>query len=348
MTRHPSPLARATVPRGSRRGSIIVPVLIILVLLAYVAAEVGRDLATDYGGAAYLKGALGSGWLLDDAEQHGVDLLLADLRRKSKADHYNEDWAAFGDDVALLQSADGPELSGAIEDMDGLFPISSLYSKNVPNQAERRQYDGIFVRLVGGLKDAYGVGEGDPKDLLEAIRSWMGDVTATRNDEQWYEDQPGSYEPPERELLYPAELLLVRWEDVEGDDFRKVMLGHGGGPGLVDLVTMWGSGKINMNTAPEPIVRAVSPDSGKAAAYWNKVSRYRASDKNDLSKRWYEDIAQSVKLSMDRFPADALDVSSTAFRIRVRARTGGTVRRQLAVVLRSLEGEAEIAFRQSY
>ena len=234
--------------RALRRGSIIVPVLIVLVLLAYLATEVSRELASDYGGSAYLRTTVEPGGLLDNAENHAERMLQADLRSGAKTDNYYENWGELGEDLARMSSDDGPQLSGDIVDMCGLFPVNSLLPEATPDTASLRKYEAVFLRLVQGLMDAYDV-EGDPRALLESLRYWRGDPTAPRNDGNWYADQPGNYERPARAMLYPYELMLVRWEDVEDEGRRKVLLGSGGGPGLVDLVTTWGRGTINMNTA---------------------------------------------------------------------------------------------------
>lgn len=333
--------------RALRRGSIIVPVLIVLVLLAYLATEVSRELASDYGGSAYLRTTVEPGGLLDNAESHAVRLLQSDQLSKVKTDNYHENWGELNEDLARMSSDDGPQLSGDIVDMCGLFPVNSLLPANTPETVVLKQYEGVFLRLVGGLMDAYNV-KGDPKLLLEALRYWMGDPTASRNDSNWYADQPGEYQRPARAMYYPYELMLVHWEGVEDEGRRKVMLGSGGGPGLVDLVTTWGLGAINMNTAPEPVVRAVCPVRGKAEAFWKAVARYRLGGNNDFTKGWYVKTAKSVGIKAGTLPEDCLDAVSDAFCVRLQARMGAAVRRQLAVVLRGMDGSAELVFRQSY
>lgn len=334
--------------RTRRRGSVIVPVLIVLVLLAYLAAEVGKDLAADYGGGAYMRGALASGGLLDAAEALGLRALARDAAGAVKVDSYLESWAEFGKDLDKLESADGPDLSGHIIDMCGLFPVNMLLSDNSPKAAVRDQYDVVFLRLLKGLQDVYRV-EGDPKVFLNSLRYWMGDITATTDDGDWYGRQDPPYERPERGLLYPAELLLVHWEDVEDEDFRKVMLGVGEGPGLVDLVTVWGQGRINMNTAPEPIVRAVCPDSGKARVYWARVLKYRSARSSNLAQpEWYVKEAKAAGIKPEGFPEDCLGVTSDVFAVHVQSRQGATVRRQMSVVVRGDDKEQNVVFRQSY
>ena len=120
-------MRRASGPRRRplRRGSILVPVLIVLVLLAYLATEVSRELAADYGGSAYLRSVVEPGGLLDDAENHAVRLLQADQALKTKTDNYHESWAKLAEDLADLSSDDGPQMDGEIMDLCGLFPVNS-------------------------------------------------------------------------------------------------------------------------------------------------------------------------------------------------------------------------------
>lgn len=95
------------------RGSVIVPVLIVLMLLAFLAAEVGRDLTTDYAGAAYLRETLGASWALDDAEDVARRLLEQDLALGSATDNRHEVWGDFQDELDLLFETADRKLPGA-------------------------------------------------------------------------------------------------------------------------------------------------------------------------------------------------------------------------------------------
>lgn len=326
------------------RGSIIVPVLIILVLLAYVAAEVGRDLASDHGGATFLRGALAAGWVLDDAEELAMRTLAAD---SSDVDHPHETWNAFGDELTKFNSSEGGQMGGVIVDMTGLFPINRLNSRHEAKSSNRRQYEVVFLRLLKGVQDAYGV-EGDPKKYVDSLRFWMGDPVAPRNDDAYYHSQEPPYERPKRDVAYPQELALVYWEGVEEEDVRKIVLGDDGNLGLADFVTTWGSGKINMNTAPEAIVRAVCPDENKATAYWDAVREYRRGEQNDFGAPWYLPLADSIQMPRGVLPTYCLTVKSDAFALRLECRLGGLVRKQLTIVERDGKGQPVQVFRQSY
>lgn len=329
------------------RGSVIVPVLIIIVLLAFVAAETGKSLTTDHGGAAYLRGALAAAWPMDDAEHLAIRTLAADYVATPDVDHFYDVWTDYSKDLGALSASGSARLEGGIVDMEGLFPINRLHSKLEPKSAQRKQYEAVFLRLLQGVQDAYDV-SGDPRKFVDSLRYWMGDPIAPRNDSKVYEGREPPYERPKRLLAYPQELALVYWEGVEQADVRKVMLGEGGNPGLANFITTWGTGKINMNTAPEPIVRAVCPDLGKTDPYWQAVKAYRAGEGNDFGKTWYLDLATSLKIAKNDMPSHCLGLSSSAFALDVECFMGGVVRRHYAVMLRGTKGEVKTVFRQSY
>ena len=329
------------------RGSVIVPVLIILVLLAFVAAETGKSLTSDYGGAAYMRGAFAAGWPLDDAEQIAIRTLEADAAISSAVDHPFESWNKLSDDLDVISASSAARLEGYITDMGGLFPINRLNSKLEPKTLYRKQYEAIFLRLLTGVQQAYGV-EGDPQKFLDSFRYWIGDPIAPRDDGDVYGDYDPPYERPNRVLTYPQELALVYWEDVDESDVRKVMLGEGGHPGVANFVTTWGEGKINMNTAPEAIVRAVCPINDKAEAYWTAVKAYRSVENNEFGKTWYLDLASNLNMAEGLMPKYCLWFNSSAFAIHLRCDLGGMVRRQVAIVTRESDSTTDVVFRQSY
>lgn len=329
------------------RGSVIIPVLIVLVLLAFVAAETGRSLTTDYGGAAYMRGAFAAGWPLDDAEYIAIRTLEADGLINPDVDTPFEAWNKLSDDLDVISASGSARLEGGITDLGGLFPINRLNSRLEPKTSNRIQYEAIFLRLLNGLQQAYGV-DGDPQKFLDSLRYWIGDPIAPRNDEDVYGEHDPPYERPRRLLAYPQELALVHWEGVDEKDVRKLMLGEDGHPGLANFVTTWGGGKINMNTAPEAIVRAVCPVSDKADPYWAAVKLYRSAESNDFGKTWYLDLAEGLKMDKTSMPSHCLWLNSSAYAIHLRCYIGGMVRRQLTIVTRRADSTTDVVFRQSY
>ena len=329
------------------RGSVIVPVLIVLMLLAFLAAEVGRDLTTDYAGAAYLRETLGASWALDDAEDVARRLLENDLALGGATDNRHEVWGDFQDELDMLFRDGGPEVAGRIRDVNGLFPLRSLAAENEPKSANRAKFDSVFLRLLQGLLDGYGI-EGDPQVFLDSLRYWINDVTAPRDDGDWYKEQDPPYVRTKRLPAYPEELMAIRWEDMPPEDKRTIILGRDGHPGLADLVTVWGNGKINMNTAPEPIVRAVCPVSDIAASYWAAVADYRRDTTRDLASNWYYDVAVKTGVTMDAFPTYCLGTTSAVFAMEVRCKMGGSVRHQYTLFTRKPNLGVRTVFRQSW
>lgn len=331
----------------SVRGSVLVPVLVVLVLISYLAVEVARDLTTDYASASYIRGALDSAWLMDDAEELAARVLVLDAAKPNHVDYPLESWGLFQDELDLFMGGSNVEMTGAITDEQGLFPLNALVSTSAQQAVKYEQFGVVFMRLVQGFADAYGV-DGEPKDFLDSVRYWMGDIRIWSDDDDWYGSHEPPYERPGRPMRTPMELLLVHWKDVSEEDKRKVLLGVDGNPGLVDVVTTWGRDVINMNTAVQPVVMAMLDDGGKRLDYWTQVRNYRLGAENPFDGTWYVDLAKTVGADLTQFPAQCLGVQSSAFSLRLTCQAGGTTRRLYTVFERYNNGDIRVVFRQSY
>ena len=68
---------------------------------------------------------------------------------------------------------------------------------------------------------------------------------------------------------------------------RELFYGTGETAGLVQCLTVFGDGKININTAPKPVLRALSAEMTDEAVDW--LDEYRRDERNDLADPgWYQ------------------------------------------------------------
>src|SRR5262249_920765 len=124
--------------------------------------------------------------------------------------------------------------------------------------------------------------------------------------------------------------------------------GEAGQPGLSAYLTVWGSGKINVNTA-SPVVLAALP--GITPAMVEAIVRYRQGDDGQLGTAddgYFHSVMDLVTVAgidrstLERF-GDALTVTPSAFRFMATGRvTSGAgpaqVHQRLAVLERTANG----------
>jgi DNA uptake protein ComE-like DNA-binding protein len=121
--------------------------------------------------------------------------------------------------------------------------------------------------------------------------------------------------------------------------------GTASAPGLVAYLTTWGSGKINLNTAPLPVLAAVpglTPQQAAAIVRYRRGIDAQAGTADDQHFRRLADVARVPGLALTELgrALEVLTVEPTTFRVvvtgRVRGQHGAVQRhRRLAIVDRS-------------
>jgi type II secretory pathway component PulK len=185
-------------------------------------------------------------------------------------DGYTDAWLnSFAESsTELLPAYPGATLNGEVYELQ-IAPSDEFGKINV-NEASRELLAAIVAEA----------GVPDPEELASAIEDWRDADTAGAAESDYYADLEPHYAAANKPLARLEELLFVRGirggrevyfhgEDVnrngvldrnedDGDttwppDNRDGLLQ----PGLVDLLTVFGDGSVNANSAPEPVLRAL-------------------------------------------------------------------------------------------
>jgi general secretion pathway protein K len=178
----------------------------------------------------------------DRAQAHhlyiaGVDwarAVLADDARNNTSDHEDELWALR----LPAMPAEGGNVSGVIEDLQGLFNLNNL----VRNGSSSPVYVAQFQNLLGTL--------GLPGELASSLADWMdSDSEMQRPDgaeDGYYLGLPTPYRCANRPLIELGELAQVK-----GFDARTIEL-------LRPYVSVLpGATAVNVNFAPAEVLAAV-------------------------------------------------------------------------------------------
>jgi len=311
--------------RESREGAVLILVLLVLAAATAIMLESGKLLRVDYEGAACQRTLASGGALLASGLYAAEMALTDDLLDGSYSDNPFEDWANldtfFADISANLESG---ELGCSITAEDSRINLNLL--------KDNKALAGIFVRLADRLREAHGI-DGESETFLASVQVWLG-AKDTGGDADWYALEEPGYALARGKFRTPAELLLVRWKGMNDEDRRLILTGGGGIPGLVDFVTVWGDGKINMNFAPREILGAACADKAVRAEFVNEILNYRDQPANDFGNGWYRDIAERLGLGMGSFPSSAMSSTSTVFRVETTALVGSGCLRSTTILER--------------
>ena len=287
---------RGTFFKDKRRGAVLILVLFVLTGLSVLTVEFSRDILLDHAMSTSTRSILAAKPLMESGER----LATAVLTRNSEAgtpDHVREDWGLFGLGLERLSAElPGADLSGSIEDENSRFPINAIFYEREADRARAEAFADILTRLLAGLMRVHGYAGGPDnalalaKEYVDSLRQWGGQTETDQDTLKWYLTQTPRYLPPGRPLLAPEEILLVRWPHVEQEWGRDVLRGTKELPGLLETLTIWTQGPMNMNTLQPAVLSALVRDERQVRPFVNAVLHYRDNPDNDLGENWYKEL----------------------------------------------------------
>lgn len=246
----------------------------------------------------------------------GVNLALALLSqdRNLEMDSLRESWARFGAEPFPDALPEDLAFSGSIEDESGKFNINALLNKKGEiDKTREAQLRRLFKAL--GLEE----------ERVDPILDWLDSDNTPRmhgaESDYYLARQPG-YRCANGPFLTLGQLFLVKgMNEIRhfGDQRR-----------LLDYLTIYSDGKININTAPKEVLECLSDGMDSTTA--EDVIQYRQD--NDFTA--VEDLTKVP--GMDGALISDIEpwctVKSTAFSITSQGKCRGAVDRIQAVVKR--------------
>ncbi|MBM9536052.1 type II secretion system minor pseudopilin GspK [Desulfobulbus alkaliphilus] len=189
--------------------------------------------------------------------------LLAD-QQENDFDSLLDNWAAF--DQEMLADLTGDiELEITVTDLSGRLQVNALVPQDSPgpsaaDQGGRQagqQYREIWKRFLTSGRFAID-NEDQAEALLDALMDWIDqddDERPQGAEEGYYRAQTPPYGSRNAPVLFLQELLLVKGMT------PKILYGDDEHEGIAEYITVAGDdGRINLNTAPLPVILAVFPD----------------------------------------------------------------------------------------
>lgn len=295
-------------PRTGREGVALVVTLLALVLIMTLAWEIFRLGARGAQTGAYARDSIRAS-IAAEAGAAAARIALKEDAKDSKIDTLDEIWSR---PAAAIDLGDAV-VRVVVEDEERKINVNGIImpNGNAPNERNLA----VFRRLLENLSL-------DPS-LADAVLDWLDNDESTRvggAESSYYESLPQPYRSKNDLLDTLDELRLVRGftEDV----FRK----------LRPFVTVRSSGKVNVNTAPKPVLMSLS--AGQDAAEAGEISEATADAVIEArTSRPFEKVDDFCKTdgALDRICAKTqvkslVDVKSVFFRVRSEGEVFGTIR----------------------
>jgi len=261
---------------------------------------------------------------------HAAMAMLVRDRMTTAIDSFQEDWANPEKIDALLMEIPFEEgkVTVTIEDELGRIQVNALVEPpNGQNFSERQRL--VWERYLDRLIPRHEAFEQiDPTVIVSCLKDWMdsGDDEAITGLNGAESDHYEGLEPPygcrNGPLKHPAEMVRIKGilpalyngvEDIAG--LSRHVTVYGMHPLSTPSNLVW-EGKININTAPLPVLAALLPPEVQELA--EAIDEFRKENDNgtylnDLSSAtWYKMVPGLSELQI---PSEVITLSSDFFRI---------------------------------
>jgi len=286
---------------------------------------------------------------LDEALLSGLELTRAALYDDQIKEHFDteqDSWNTW-EQAKLAALIPGADLVLTVRDLAGLIQVNQLVANNrnnqrpkkpprartpgkKPGQSPAEAQRQLWLRFL--LSGRFAVEDTTQAlSLIDALADWLDKDDNERDhgaESGYYRSLEHPYACANGPLRYPEELLLVKGFT------RKIVYGDEEHEGIIDYLTIYGhDGKININTAPVPVLQALAPNMTSELAA--ELVRFRREEENRAQLQnpaWYKHVAD--------FPGDIkfdpalVTTKSSFFQVRVEARQTGLQRVGVGVLYR--------------
>ena len=312
------------------RGFALILTILIISLLIVVMLQFNNAMWAGLYSSANLR----DGTRLDIIARSGIHCALAVLSEDastSSSDSLNEAWARSKElsfnSVELFEQG---RFQVDISDLCGKIPINRLIGENGEyNEAQKM----LLTRFLG--LERFGLEPEAVGNLIDAIKDWIdADDEPTRfgAESGYYQSLEKPYACGNKPMDSLDELRLVKGM-TDALFFGK----DDTGGGISDHLTVYGDGRININTAGPLVLRALSEDIDTEMV--QDMMDYRLDEKNDLTDPgWYRKITGMGHVTID---PDLIKTSTDYFEVQSSGMAEAeSMSRQVTSVVKRGEGSA--------
>jgi len=277
-------------------------ILVILMISVIVAITLQLNMASRSGiyEAANLGDGIRAACIAKSGFCMGETLLSKD---KNDLDSLNEDWA----EAELLSAGSGILFDTGhfrlhIGDESGKIPINNLVNGT--------EYNNKIKDLLTGFLSLseFDLDEQQVRDIVDAVKDWIDEDDETTGfgaENIYYEGLENPYACKNAPLDCIEELLMVKGIT------ENLYYGTDETPGIAEYFTLYGKGAININTAPNLILKALSDEITNEMVY--DMDEFRRNEENNLlDPAWYKNIPGMTGITID---PGLITVQSNIFRI---------------------------------
>lgn len=301
-------------------GVALITVILIISILVAAALELNRLSRADIYHAANISDGIKLTYIAKSGFYGAAALLI---NSSNDYETLRDDWA----NAEVLSARSESLFTNGhflvrIEDENGKIPLHKLVNGNVIN-ADIRD---MLLRLL--QLPEFNLDGHKASEIVDAIIDWVDDndkVTGEGAESNYYASLSAPYAAKNAPLDCVEELLMIKGIT------HELFAGTKEKPALSQLVTIYGTGVVNINTAPKTVLRVLSPNITVALA--DKMDEYRRSKSHDLSSvDWYKNVPgmESVTIkpkSIDVAKSNYFSIYSTGVADKMEQTISGVMQR---------------------
>lgn len=316
-------------PSNPQRGAVLIMVLIILTGLSAIAINLSHYAFLDYAQSNSNRLILSSKILAESAENLAAKMLVASYNKDLIEDTITPPSIYTGAWQRISRELKSYDLDGVIEDENGFFPLNRiLYTSDTEKHLTQGAQD-IMFRLLTELLKSHGH-SGTPQqreslaeEILLSMLQWGGTTTLNQTAEDWYLGQKPPRLPPKRPFINPHELSLIYFPVMDKKLQKRLLYGTQSTPGLIQLVSTWTMGPMNINHMHPSIIPALINSQTQLAEFTATILQNRQNIDIIKNHDWYEDIF--TQYGGIPVPRGLLDSRTRVYRVNVKIGVGQNI-----------------------
>jgi len=304
------------------RGFALILTILIISLLMVLTLNFNNVMWAGLYSSANLRDGIRLGFVA----RSGIDCAMAVLSEdasSSSSDSLQETWA-HSKEFSLNSATmfENGRFHVDISDLSGKIQINRLINdKGEFNDAQKK----LITRFLNS--EPFRLEPEAAGNLIDALKDWIDpdeDVTRFGAENGYYQSLQNPYTCKNGPIDSLSQIRLVKGMT------RDLFFGIDNSPGISDSLSIYGDGKININTAGSLVLRSLSDDID--AEMVQDMMTYRLDENNDLTDpAWYRKVPGMGHVTID--PA-LIKTSSTHFKISSSGIEGNMNKQVTAVIER--------------
>lgn len=310
----------------NNQGTVLIIVLIILTGLAAIASRLSQFVLYDHALANLNKRTIQSKIFAESGENLAIKLLQNNLSSTSDTRKYKlEELALIWQ--TIMDSFKSEDFSIKIVDENSFFPINNIFATTDDTRKRALYHQQILKNIMVNLMKQNGYAGTEENayemadEMLNSMLIWGGRIAPEAEDLKKYLAQPVRCFPPERPFENPQELNLIAWpSSIDQTLIHNVINGTDSGKGLIDIVSVWSSGPMNIVFLEPIVVRSLYDGQNQAGDFLQQILLKRTLKENLNETAWYREIFESFAQNV---PSQSIvSHSSRVFRFHIRVGAG--------------------------